>query len=108
MTGMDAKVKPARSLRDRIALAIRRDALQGISAESTADAIVHLLDEEAAESCRDGDCARVLPHSRLSAHLWRHEAEPPFDRALFRWLCFSCGMRRGHRIHRLRKEREQA
>lgn len=93
----------APNLRDRIALVIRNDAMEGISAESTADAVVDLLDQELAARCRDEDCARILPHSRLSVHLWKHPAEPPFDHALFRWLCFSCGLRRGHRIHRRRE-----
>jgi hypothetical protein len=90
-------------LRDRIALLIRKGNMKGSGAESTADAIVRLIGEEAAEPCRDRDCARILPHSRLSAHLWRHPAEAPFDRTLLAWLCFTCGLRRGHRIHRLRK-----
>lgn len=94
-----------RSLRDRIALLIYKDTAEGISAESTADEVIHLLDEEIAERCRDRDCARIFPHSRISAHLWRHEAEPPFTRVLLGWRCFSCDMRKGHRIHRIRKEK---
>lgn len=97
--------KEAPNLRDRIALVIHQDTAEGISAGSTADAVIDLLDREMAERCRDRDCARVYPHSRISRHLWRHKAEPPFERALFRWLCFSCGLRKGHRIHRLRKEK---
>jgi hypothetical protein len=91
-------------LRDRIALLIRRNALHGVSPEATATVIVGLFEQEAAARCRDRDCARLLPHSRLSAHLWKHAAEAPFDRVLFAWLCFTCGLRRGHRIHRGRRK----
>lgn len=101
--GTRVRVTGTPDLRDRIALLIRKGALKGTAPESTAKAIVRLVEEEGAERCRDRDCARVLPHGRLSAHLWRHQAEAPFDRVLFAWLCFTCGFRKGHRIHRTRK-----
>jgi len=87
-------------LRDSIALAIRRGIMAGTGAEGMADAILGLLDREQGERCQDPDCARIRPHGRLDAHLWRHPAEAPFDRVLFGWACFTCGLRRGHRIHR--------
>lgn len=87
-------------LRVRLTQVIDDGIRHGVSAPGTADAVLMLLETERAVRCRDNDCARILSHNRLSAHLWRHEAQPPFDHVLFRWLCFTCGLRRGHRIHR--------
>jgi hypothetical protein len=87
-------------LRDRIALIIHRDAMEGVSAESTADAVVDAVDQERGKRCRDKDCARILPHGRLSSHMWKHPAEPPFSCVLAMWLCFTCGHRKRHRIHK--------
>lgn len=92
------------TLRDRIALLIRRNTMRGIAAEVTAGAITDMAVREAATRCRDKDCARILPHGRLARHLKRHKAEPPFDHILFGWLCGSCGLRRRHRVHRVRAQ----
>lgn len=59
-----------------------------------------LLDEEAASRCRDADCIRWWPHSRLARHLWRHECGAPRTRGLFGWRCFNCGQSSWRRIHR--------
>jgi hypothetical protein len=95
----------APGLRDQITLLIRKGALKGTAPEATALAITTLVYREASTRCRDRDCARLFPHSRLSRHLPRHEPEPPFELFVFAWLCSRCGYRRGHRVHRLRKER---
>ena len=95
----------APALRDQVALLIRKGALHGTAPEATALAIATLVYREASTRCRDDDCARIFPHSRLSRHLLRHEAEPPFERVLLAWLCGCCGYPRGHRVHKASRGR---
>ena len=99
MTG----ARPA--LRDLLAGVIERDRREGVSSASPADALVTLLDGEARQRCRDRDCVRLMPHGRLAPHLWRHEAQPPFTRYWLSWRCFTCGERKGHRVHKARSSR---
>ena len=64
--------------------------------------VIELLDEEAAHRCRDADCVRVWPHSRLARHLWRHAPVPPLSPGLFGRRCFTCGQPAWRRIHTIR------
>ena len=91
-------------LRDRIAMIIRKDVREGVSAASTADAVLSEVGAEADKKCSDEDCGRRLPHGRLSAHMWKHAPSPPFSHVLFAWTCFLCGHRKGHRIHDRRQD----
>lgn len=65
-----------------------------------AEQIVGILDEEGVQRCRDADCIRLVPHSRLSRHLWRHEAAAPLSFGLLGSRCFTCGKPTWRRIHR--------
>ncbi len=68
--------------------------------DSVAQGLIDARAPEEIKRCRDEDCVRFFLHGRLSRHLWRHEAQPPFEHVLFGWLCGCCGFRRGHRIHK--------
>lgn len=76
------------------------DRITSIVGEHNAERIISILDEEAATPCRDVDCMRRRPHSRLSPHLWRHAPNPPLTRSLFGWRCFTCGKATWRRIHK--------
>lgn len=71
-----------------------------IAGTDAADRILDLLDEEAAQRCRDADCMRRLPHSRLARHLWRHRPGAPLTRGVFGRRCFNCGHYVWRRIHK--------
>jgi len=102
--GTRVRVTGAPALRDQVALLIRKGALHGTAPEATAALILEAVEEKRAARCQDGDCARLFPHSRMSWHLPRHEAKPPFKLFVFARLCSRCGYRRRHRVHRVRKQ----
>lgn len=79
------------SLHERIA---------AITSPAAAEEIIDILNEESLTPCRDRDCIRLLPHSRIARHLWRHEVGAPRTRGLFGWRCFNCGQSSWRRIHR--------
>jgi hypothetical protein len=72
------------------------------AAASTTEEILLAVECERDRPCADDDCAARRPHSRLGPHAWRHEAQPPFSHVPLTWLrlCYTCGHRRNHRIHR--------
>lgn len=80
-----------RSVRERLTTVVGTD---------KAALVIGLLDEEAATRCRDADCVRRWPHSRIALHLWRHPAGAPTERGLFGRRCFNCGHYVWRRIHR--------
>jgi hypothetical protein len=75
--------------RGRLFLRIPAESVETVTAE-----ILRAVEDERDRPCLDPDCTRRRPHSRLGPHAWRHEAGPPFS------LCFLCGHRKRHRIHR--------
>lgn len=77
-----------------------RDRLTGIVGTDKADRVIALLDEEAVTRCRDTDCVRLWPHSRIAQHLWRHPVGAPIGWGLFGRRCFNCGHYTWRRIHR--------
>ena len=89
-------------LDDQITAIVRNGIAFAIPAQQTTECIIRAIEEEQQRDCTDGDCIIRRPHSRLGPHLGKHEASPPFDHVRFTRLrlCFSCGRRRGHRIHR--------
>lgn len=72
-----------------------------VGPEST-EQIIALLDDEAGQRCRDADCIRLRPHSRLSTHLWRHVPVAPLSPGPFGQRCIVCGQPTWRRIHRTR------
>lgn len=76
-----------------------RSRIAGVAGPLTDD-IIEILDEEAGRRCRDTDCLRWWPHSRLARHRWRHVAGAPLSRGLFGMRCFNCGRRANSRIHK--------
>lgn len=81
-----------------------RDRIIAIAGPTAAERIIEVLHEEAATRCRDDDCLKRLPHSRLSRHAWRHEPAVPLTPGLFGRTCFTCGQPTWHRIHRTRRQ----
>jgi hypothetical protein len=77
-----------------------RTRLTAIVGPEATDRVIELLDEEAAQRCRDTDCVRRRPHSRLAPHLWRHPVGAPIVWGLFGRRCFNCGHYVWRRIHR--------
>lgn len=83
---------PEPSIRTRLAAIVGTD---------KAERVIAVLEEEAATPCRDTDCVRRRPHSRLAPHAWRHRAGDPRTWGLFGWRCFNCGHYVWRRIHRV-------
>ena len=78
------------------------DRIAQLTGAEIAERVIEILDEEASQRCRDADCIRLFPHSRLSRHLWRHEAAAPLSLGLLGMRCFTCGRPTWRRVHRTR------
>lgn len=63
-------------------------------------AIFELMDQGLQTRCTDGDCARRRRHPLVALHAWRHAPNPPLDRGLLGWRCFTCGQYTWRRIHK--------
>ncbi|MGV2914756.1 hypothetical protein [Streptomyces alfalfae] len=78
---------------------IRNRIAEVVGAQS-AEQIIHILEEEGAQRCRDTNCIRLRPHSRLSVHRWRHVAVAPLSPGVLGRRCLTCGQPSWRRIHR--------
>lgn len=76
--------------------------LAAIVGEAKAGEVISLLEEELTTPCRDSDCRRRWPHSRLDLHRWRHAPLAPLTQGLLGWRCFECGKPTWHWIHRVK------
>lgn len=81
-----------------------RERITAIVGTSAAEQVIDILNDEAAHRCRDADCIRLLPHSRLARHLWRHVPVAPLAPGLFGRRCVVCGQPGWTRIHRVARQ----
>lgn len=88
-------------VRERI---LRTDPRVRAGGPELAEVILHEVERMRDERCADPDCVRRRRHSLLGPHAWKHEPEAPLTRVRGLWLCFSCGHRERHRVHRPRQE----
>lgn len=81
-----------------------RDRITAVVGSEKARQVIDILDEELLTRCRDADCIRRRPHSRLAQHLWRHVPVAPLSPGLFGRRCFTCGRPTWRRIHKPRRQ----
>ena len=94
-------ITPVAPLDEQITALIQTGATYCYPAAKTASHIIHAIEMEQRRPCKDQDCVRLWPHSRLGPHCWRHEASAPLGHPLpgF-WTCFICHRPAWARIHR--------